>query len=364
MNLLAGDSLTARDFHEAQARASKCSVTRPHARPAIVSSMPARAAAMAARALGTCAHFAAGPRLSILIFHRVLAAPDPLFPSEIDAQRFRRLMGLVRAGFRVMPLDEAVRGLAQGALPSHALAITFDDGYADNHDIAAPILHQLGLPATVFVASGHLDGGRMWNDSAIECVRRSTLSSIDLGFVGLPMVVPLGQVNERRSAIDRIISAVKHRDPGERERLVGDLHRICGQPRLPSDLMMTRGQVRSLAESGITIGAHTVSHPILKAVGDEQAELEIAGGRHELERIIDRPVTLFAYPNGRPGADYSNSHVEMVRRLGFAAAVSTASGHNGPGADPLQLRRFSPWDRSDAAWVGRLAWSHAWKPAS
>ncbi len=327
--------------------------------PAMTAGLPGRAAAWMARVAGSCAHATTGPRLSVLIFHRVLPAPDPLFPGEIDAARFRRLMRLVSKGFCVLPLEQAVGLLALGRLPARALAITFDDGYADNHDIAAPILQEMGLPATVFVTSGCLDGGRMWNDCVIECLRRTSLSSVDLAFLDLPPA-PLGRASERRAAIDRILPAVKYRHPTERRRLIGELHRACGRPCLPTDLMMTREQVRSLATMGLAIGAHTVNHPILQALDDAEAQREIGDGKAELERIIGRPVTLFAYPNGRPETDYGPRHVGLVRALGFAAAVTTAIGHNSPGADLFQLRRFSPWDDSDARWISRLAWSHAW----
>lgn len=124
--------------------------------------------------------------------------------------------------------------------------------------------------------------------------------------------------------------------------------------------MMTRAQVRSLAAMGIAIGAHTVNHPILQSLDNAEAQREIGDGKAELEQIIERPVTLFAYPNGRPETDYGERHVDLVRSLGFAAAVTTALGHNDLGADVLQLRRFSPWDESDVRWISRLAWSHAW----
>jgi len=343
-----------------QAGAFVSMVTSPAAVASVAVGATARVAALGALALGTASHLAAGPRLSILIFHRILPEPDPLFPGEIDSARFCRLMTLVRAGFRVLPLDLAARGLAERRLPPRALAITFDDGYADNHDIAAPILRELGLPSTVFVTTGCLDGGRMWNDSVIECIRRADRPEVDLSFMGLP-VLAVGRPSERRSAIDRILPAVKHHHPRERERLIAELHRACGQPRLPTDLMMTRAQVRSLARMGVAIGAHTVNHPILQAIDAAEAEREIVEGRAELERVAAQPVNLFAYPNGRPDSDYGRTHVELVKRLGFAAAVSTESGHNDPEVDRFELRRFSPWDASDARWIGRLAWSHSWR---
>ena len=110
-------------------------------------------------------------RLSVLIFHRVSAAQDPLFPGEIFAEQFAALMSHVASRFRVLALRDAVQALAQGTLPARAMAITFDDGYADNLEIAAPILQRHRVPATVFVATGYLDGGCMWNDLVIQALR-------------------------------------------------------------------------------------------------------------------------------------------------------------------------------------------------
>jgi peptidoglycan/xylan/chitin deacetylase (PgdA/CDA1 family) len=102
------------------------------------------------------------------------------------------------------------------------------------------------------------------------------------------------------------------------------------------------------------IGAHTVHHPILTALNAADAEREIADGRQRLQQIIDAPVDVMAYPNGKPGRDYDASHVAMVRRLGFRAAVSTAPGAARAGDDLFQLPRFTPWDRSLLRWSARL----------
>src|SRR5579872_3493180 len=99
------------------------------------------------------------PRLSVLIYHRVLAHGDPLRPTEPTAIEFEARMQWVKAHFNVLPLGAAVTGLKSGRLPDRPLSITFDDGYADNHDLAWPILRRLGLAATFFVATGYLDGG-------------------------------------------------------------------------------------------------------------------------------------------------------------------------------------------------------------
>src|SRR5215831_728021 len=111
--------------------------------------------------------------LIVLIFHRVLRERDPLLPSEPDATAFIALVRLLAENFNVLPLSDAVARLYDGRLPHRAVCITFDDGYANNHDIALPILAARNLPATVFVAPAFLNGGRMFNDTIIEALRRA-----------------------------------------------------------------------------------------------------------------------------------------------------------------------------------------------
>jgi peptidoglycan/xylan/chitin deacetylase (PgdA/CDA1 family) len=83
-------------------------------------------------------------RLTVLIFHRVHAATDPLFPNETTADTFEAQLRWVSEWFNVMPLGAAVDALAEGALPERPLSVTFDDGYADNCTVALPILKRLG----------------------------------------------------------------------------------------------------------------------------------------------------------------------------------------------------------------------------
>jgi peptidoglycan/xylan/chitin deacetylase (PgdA/CDA1 family) len=109
--------------------------------------------------------------------------------------------------------------------------------------------------------------------------------------------------------------------------------------------MMTSQQVAELHRTGMTIGAHTVSHPILLGVPTIQARSEIVTNKTDLERIIGSPITLFAYPNGIPNRDYGLEHVKMVEELGFDGAVSTAWGASRAGSDVFQIPRFTPWDR-------------------
>lgn len=298
----------------------------------------------------------AGGRLSSLIFHRVLPEPDPLFPGEVDAKRFDTICGWVRNWFNVLPLTDAVLRLRDGTLPARALAITFDDGYADNRSVALPILQRHGLTATFFIATGYLDGGRMWNDTIIEAVRRTRKSTIDLSGLGGAGLgeFDLGSDPRKREAIDKILRTVKYLDPAERVRYSDRLAALAGA-QLPHDLMMTSSEVRELRLAGMQIGAHTVSHPILAVLSDDEARIEIFESRRVLEQITGEQVTVFAYPNGRPGEDYVARDVLLARECGFAAAMSTAWGAANRASDPFQLPRFTPWSSTRMSFAAHLA---------
>ncbi len=285
--------------------------------------------------------------LSILIYHRVLARPDWLFPEQMHAERFRQHLTLLSRWFKVLPLIDALQQLNMGCLPPRAAAITFDDGYADNAEVALPLLQQFGLTATFFIASGFLDGGQMWNDAVIDMVRHTMVDSLNLSRCGFGRF-DLRTPELRRAAIDTLLSKLKHLPPAER------MSRVRSMTRHFTPTMLSTDQLLALHHGGMDIGAHTISHPILNAIETADARIEIAGGRRQLERIIQAPVRLFAYPNGKFGQDYEQCHVELVKSLGFEGAVSTAWGSAQPDGDRFQLPRFTPWDRSSGRFLLRM----------
>jgi peptidoglycan/xylan/chitin deacetylase (PgdA/CDA1 family) len=290
--------------------------------------------------------------LSILLYHRVVPEPDPLVPDHVCGREFNQHLALLGRWFTVLPLREAVTRLRGGTLPVRSACVTFDDGYADNVTVALPMLRRHGMSATFFLATGFVDGGRMWNDSVIETLRRAQGDTLDARCVGLD-TLSISTIGLRRQAIDRLLAALKYMPQEERQRRVEELAADTSRS-LPSDLMMTAEQVRHLRASDMEIGAHTVTHPILAELDPERAASEIRDSKLRLEAITGNPVTLFAYPNGKPGRDYRQDHVGVVKRLGFEAAVSTAQGVAHSASDPFQLPRFTPWDRTPGKFVLRL----------
>ena len=298
----------------------------------------------------------ADARLTTLIYHRVLPQVDPLFPDEIDARRFNETCACLASWFNVLPLDEAILRLRERRLPARALAITFDDGYADNHDVALPILRRHGLCATFFIATGFLDGGRMWNDSVIESIRRAPGPVLDLrGISDAELgLYPITSNEQRRSAIEAVISQIKYLPIAPRLAAVDALAQRTGGV-LPVDLMMSSAQVRALRQAGMQIGAHTENHPILAFLDASTLRDEMLRSKQRLEQIVGQAITLFAYPNGKPNRDYGPAAVLAARELGFAGAVSTARGVARQGCDPFQIPRFTPWDRQRLRFGARLA---------
>lgn len=293
-------------------------------------------------------------RLSILIYHRVLPEHDPIRPFDTSAAEFRWQMALLAREFTPLALPQALRLLANGRLPPRAVAVTFDDGYGDNFTVALPILRDCGVPATFFIATGFLNGGRMWNDTLIETVRRLP-TGCDLGEFGLGNW-RLDSPAERLRLIHTLLERCKYLPPEQREYTVSAFA-ARAESALPDDLMLTDRQLLGLAAAGMTIGGHTVSHPILTRLPEAAARHEISAGKQHLEALLNQPVELFAYPNGQPGRDYLPRHAALARELGFRAALATRWGVSTAVSDPFQLPRFTPWDLSPERFMARLLWN-------
>jgi peptidoglycan/xylan/chitin deacetylase (PgdA/CDA1 family) len=260
-------------------------------------------------------------------------------------------MGVLAEHCHPLSLDEALKLMDGGELPDMAVCVTFDDGYADNATVALPILKKWGIPATVFVASGFLNGGSMWNDTVIESIRSMAGKQLDLRELGLDRY-DLSSLSLQRSAIQQLLKAIKHLPNSERARAVARIAEAGAAD--TAGLMMTEEQVISLASNGIEIGGHTVTHPILATLDEASASAEIRENKSALETLTRKPLRFFAYPNGRLGRDYSTRHCELVRQAGYSAALSTHAGVVSRESDRWQLARFTPWDKTPDRFLVRL----------
>lgn len=295
-------------------------------------------------------------RLAVFGYHQVLNEQDALRPGEPDIREFKDDLRLLKKMFNVLPLPEAVSLAQSGSLPARAACITFDDGYANNSEIAAPVLNEEDLPATFFIAADAVEDGIMWNDLVIEAIAEA---GERFDFSGLPNN---GKYNFGELSGAGLVSAVqetlKYLPADTRWRHSVDFFRRNSTQEIPR-LMMTRDDVLQLASMGFDIGGHTLSHPILTTISNQQAEREIRGCFEWLVKLMDAAPKSFAYPNGIPLRDFDESHQRLVADCGFELAVSTSWGIAAPGFDRLCIPRIGPWWRTGRGLLSGTARSYS-----
>ena len=277
-------------------------------------------------------------KLLVLTYHRVLQDYDEII-DEIDAVQFTQQMETLAEYFNVFSLQEGLDLLRRGELPPNAVCITFDDGYRDNYDVAFPILRALNLPATFFIATGYLGNGMMWNDVVIESLRQTELQKIDLTELSLDKYA-IDTVQHKLNLIRLLIGQWRNKPLNERNDLSRKFSQLA-QHECNDRMMMTENEVQELANAGMEIGGHTVNHPILSSTHLDEARDEILKGKQHLEMLINGPVKYFAYPSGRFEKDYTWEHAELVRELGFSAALTTNNGAIDQGSALFELPRIS-----------------------
>ena len=277
--------------------------------------------------------------VTLAFLDRGLMATTEAFAAQLD---------FIRERYTVITLDEMVERVHDGrALPARAVAITFDDGYVDNYDHAYRLLRAAGLPATFYVTTGALDGGpALWTAKLRYMVRTTTRTHVTLP-APLPTSARITDETERQTLFTTLIMALKRVPGTQRCELVEALGPCLGVTDFsPLDrIMMTWAQLREMSNNGMTIGAHTVSHPNLPNTEVGEAEREIVGSRDAIAAKIAGPVAHFSYPNGR-GASHLNDTVKgLVRRAGFRSAVTSQAGCIQVGADPWSLHRVGVYNR-------------------
>jgi len=288
----------------------------------------------------------------VLLYHRVNDDRAPMFPA-IPISAFRTQMRMLAENFRVLPLDELVLRAERDDLPERAVAVTFDDGYRDNYEHACPILRGFGLPATIFVATGAVDGRvALWHDRLIAAIRDTAVPALSIA----GRQYSLRTVPDKRTAFHAMRATLLTCSPSAREELIAEVTAQLGSGgRGARPAMLRWHELEQMAHDRITIGAHTVSHPILSRMPLSEAIDEIAGAKARIEKRLGRSVALFAYPNGR-AEDFNDAIKAAVKDAGFLAAVTTIPGTNDALTERFALRRLSLGDEDGSLFALRLGW--------
>jgi len=282
----------------------------------------------------------------ILLYHRVTRLRSDPHGIAVAPDRFAAHLEWLNARYSPVPFSEVVAGLDNG-LEAGTVALTFDDGYADNLGEAKPLLEAAGVPATVFISTGRLDGRReFWWDELEQLL----LTPVGLPrcfaqtIAGLRLEAHLVSDSAREALFAELLRLLRRIEGDARDRLIDGLWEWAGRaPEVrESHRPLDAAGVAELVEGGLVdVGAHTVSHPGLSRLSRAARSSEIGDSRRDLEAIIDRPVLDFAYPFG----DRRGSRA-VLKRCGIRSACTTRPGRIAAGIDPYRLPRIrvGDWD--------------------
>ena len=279
-----------------------------------------------------------GRRLLVLGWHNVEGTP--FFPSSPGAgpHGLEAQLRLLGRSANPVPLGKALDDLAQGRpLQPRAVALTFDDGYRDNLEIAAPLLVHLGLPATFFLVPGLLSGEvKAWWEEVSWAFLRSPRSSVE--WEGRTLVWE--SEGTRRGCCDLVIEALKRRTREDRERAVTELvSKLEPSGPEPSHLFLDWDGARALLDMGFDIGSHTLHHPILSQEKPEEQRKELNESRRVLQEETSHGIDLLAYPNGT-SLDYDSTTTAAARAAGYSHSVTVIEGWNTRATPAHEVRRF------------------------
>lgn len=277
-------------------------------------------------------------RLLVLCWHNVEGTW--CFPSRPGwgSRGLASQLASLRAAANVVALTEALDRLREGrALPPRAVALTFDDGYADNLRLAVPMLERFGLPATFFLVPGLLSAevDAWWETTGWAF---ATATSPGLSWEGRQY--PLSSLQERRSAYTAVAEELKRRDRRDRESAVDALVALLqpfGDPPGPG-LYLDWGGAAALVARGFAVGSHTLWHAILAEEAPDEQEADLTRSRQLLTDRLGTGVDVLAYPNGT-ARDYTAATITAAQRAGYRFAVTTLDGRNDAGTPPYEIRR-------------------------
>lgn len=298
---------------------------------------------------GTLASLLAPGRLAVFLFHGVIPHPRPGIRNHnakhLTTARFTQAIDELATAGAPMPLPEAVRALAGDAiLPDRAFAVTFDDGFANNLSVAAPILAERRVPATFYLTTRFVDeDAPSWADLIDDAVERTDARA--LAVPGLDDPLDLDGDEARVVALDRLRAMVKDDPAVDPYPFARDVRARLGvgafAPDPWLDAKLTWDGARALDRHPLfTVGGHGHTHRILAHLREDELRREVAESAAILARELGRPAEHWSYPEGTPGAHSPLVHAVM-REHGAVSGVTTDPVTNGPGDDPMTLGRFT-----------------------
>jgi peptidoglycan/xylan/chitin deacetylase (PgdA/CDA1 family) len=286
--------------------------------------------------------------LRVLTYHRIdePARRPWLDPGLISAspKDFDEQMAYLANYYEMVTVRDVLAALQsrnKKDLPPRAVLVTFDDGYYDFEEQAWPILKRHHIPATLFVPTAYPDHPERtfwWDDlyHALQTSRRHENLETPIGTFSLANAVSRTQTYHQ---LKTHMKTLKHAEAITRVR------ELCGELGISpaANCIMSWDSLRRLSQDGLTMGAHTRTHPLLNQIPLEEAREEAIGSFEDLKRELGSALAIFAYPSG----EFNHEVVNMLEGEGFSLAFTTKRGINNlRHMDPLRIQRINVGSRT------------------
>jgi peptidoglycan/xylan/chitin deacetylase (PgdA/CDA1 family) len=279
-------------------------------------------------------------RSAILCYHRIGRGGVPVY-SGLPTSLFEAQMAYLRRHYRILSLDGLLGEIAVPRKGRPAVAISFDDGYADLYTQAFPILQRYEIPATIFLTVGAIESGEVaWYDRVFVAFQVAPPMDLVLPLKP-PRRILLGTPEERLNAAVEFISLLRKLPAREQSACCAQLEEAVEIPHESVvNRMLNWKQIREMQSAGVSFGTHTMTHPVVSRLDAKDLEWELGESKRILEERVEQPVLDFAFPFGKP-EECSDSAVKCLGRLGYRSAATTVEGFNDPATAPFLLRRVS-----------------------
>lgn len=278
-------------------------------------------------------------RALILTYHRFSANG---YGERTSAFAFNEQLAYLKAHYQVVPLSQMVERLyVHGYLPPGMAAITIDDGYSDSYEIAYPLLKRYDVPATIYLVTDFVERyAWMWPDQVRYIIGQARAQEFSLTIDGVSSRFTLDDHGTRVAASERINAALKRLEEEIKQETIKELAALLEVivPATPPDdfSAVSWEEVHEMSMNGLEFGSHTLTHPILTNVGEEQLRRELSESRTHIESVLRRKIDQFCYPNG----NYNETVADEVERAGYSCAVTTDVGLVDAGDERFRLRRI------------------------
>ena len=313
------------------------------------------------------------------MYHSIAESDCDPWGNCVSPKHFEQQLDVLKRWAQPQPLRKMTDSIAAGVTPRRSVALTFDDGYADNYHVARPLLEERDLPATFFLVSARVGSSESywWDDLTDLLLRPGDLpETLDLPLGGQRYEIRLGPSAhysaEARSSdrntrawaakpgtrlgfyydVWRRLKALSERERREAMDRLRVWAREATSSKSGAAITINRAEAHELAVGGlIEIGSHSRSHPSFPDLNPVQQRQEMADSRSALEEIIEKPLDSFAYPYG----NYDQNTPRLAKEAGFSRACTVDNGQVRPGGDPFLLPRFGVLDWNGEEFERRLS---------